>query len=207
MSILPRCICDPLDAMIGKYDPRCCRHLGVNPGALTVDEDPNGMWQAVEDMRQLMTKPVVSQKPAELTDKRELAFQGLIDAVSSAPLTRLRPTAYMRETNLGPHYTAVPPAHGEQATSLYTFAELQKAYAMGRADDLAEKAERLKSQRLADVEYRSWFKGGLFRKMRRMRQANQPKTNCGYPSCGCDTACFAGAPDFEMIAARLEERM
>jgi hypothetical protein len=29
MSILPRCICDPLDAIIGKYDPRCSRHLGT----------------------------------------------------------------------------------------------------------------------------------------------------------------------------------
>ncbi len=26
MSALPRCICDPIDAMVGKFDPRCNRH-------------------------------------------------------------------------------------------------------------------------------------------------------------------------------------
>ncbi len=26
MSVLPRCICDPIEAMGGNYDPRCNRH-------------------------------------------------------------------------------------------------------------------------------------------------------------------------------------
>ena len=30
MSVLPRCICDPMDSLIGKYDPRCNRHFGIS---------------------------------------------------------------------------------------------------------------------------------------------------------------------------------
>lgn len=71
MSILPRCICDPLDAMIGKYDPRCCRHLGVSRSPLAVDDDQNGMWAAVEEMRQLMTSPVASQESPDLAHNRQ----------------------------------------------------------------------------------------------------------------------------------------
>lgn len=29
MSVLPRCICDPLESLVGKYDPRCNRHSSI----------------------------------------------------------------------------------------------------------------------------------------------------------------------------------
>ena len=30
MSVLPRCICDPMEALVGKYDPRCNRHSSIS---------------------------------------------------------------------------------------------------------------------------------------------------------------------------------
>lgn len=74
MSVLPRCICDPFKAIVGDYDPRCNRHIGT-PRPTFAPESPcvcpnPCKWCAMEFVKAqwLNTTPVVSQKPANLSD-------------------------------------------------------------------------------------------------------------------------------------------
>jgi hypothetical protein len=39
MSVLPNCTCDPLDAMMGNFNPKCNRHLGVRSLMVSVPRE------------------------------------------------------------------------------------------------------------------------------------------------------------------------
>ena len=71
MSILPRCICDPFDAMLGKYDRRCSRHCGVRAlqlGGVEADKPEDWVQTLAKAERSLDAAPSPSGQVGALQE-------------------------------------------------------------------------------------------------------------------------------------------
>ena len=89
MSVLPRCTCDQLDAMVGKYDPRCNRHLGLKRPMME-EKDIDGLIALLHP-----SNADLRQRAGEMTAQELRSVRAVL--VSLAPAIRAYAESIVRK--------------------------------------------------------------------------------------------------------------